>query len=199
MTPEQIQSLIDERIAQHIDNKLADLQAQITSLASSVKNGGGNVPEHRATLMVLSGDLDKLFAAFSIALGAAANDMQVSMFFTFWGLNALRTGRTYSNKDFTEKMVAAMLPSDPSSVPVSKMNMLGIGPVFFKHLMKKKNVQSLPDMIALARETGVRIIACDTSMHVMGIQRSELLPDLDYGGVATYMEVASKSKITLFI
>ena len=199
MTPEQIESLIDERIAHHLDDKFADLQSQLSEIASAVKNGGGNVPEHRATLMVLSGDFDKLFAAFSIALGAAANDMQVSMFFTFWGLNALRTGRSYADKDLAEKMIATMLPSGPNSVPASKMNMLGIGPLFFKHLMKKKNVQSLPDMIALAREMGVRIIACDTSMTVMGIQRSELLPDIDYGGVATYMEVASKSKITLFI
>ena len=199
MTPEQIQALIDERIAVQIDRKFADLSEQISDLSEAVRTGGGNVPEHRATLMVLSGDLDKLFAAFSIALGAAANGMQVSMFFTFWGLNALRTGRTFANKNLAEKMIAAMLPSGPDSVPASKMNMLGIGPIFFKHLMKKKNVQSLSDMISLARDMDVRIIACDTSMAVMGIQRSELIPDIDYGGVATYMEVASKSKITLFI
>lgn len=199
MTPEQIQALIDERIAVQIDRKFADLSTQISDLYEAVKSGGGNVPEHRATLMVLSGDLDKLFAAFSIALGAAANGMQVSMFFTFWGLNALRTGRTFANKNLAEKMIAAMLPSGPDSVPASKMNMLGIGPIFFKYLMKKNNVQSLSDMISLARDMDVRIIACDTSMAVMGIQRSELIPDIDYGGVATYMEVASKSKITLFI
>jgi len=199
MTPEQIQALIDERIAVQIDRKFADLSEQISDLYEAVRTGGGNIPEHRATLMVLSGDLDKLFAAFSIALGAAANGMQVSMFFTFWGLNALRTGRKFANKDLAEKMIAAMLPSGPDSVPASKMNMLGIGPIFFKYLMKKKNVQSLSDMIKLAREMDVRMIACDTSMAVMGIQRSELIPDIDYGGVATYMEVASKSKITLFI
>ena len=79
------------------------------------------------------------------------------------------------------------------------MNMAGMGPLFFKHLMQQKNVQSLPDMIALLRELGVRLVACEMSMGVMGITREELLPDIDYGGVATYLGDASRSKITLFI
>jgi len=199
MNPEQIQSLIDARIAHHFDERLAGIESQVASLLQSVNSGGGNIPEHRASLVVLSGDFDKLFAAFSIAIGAASSGMSVSMFFTFWGLNALRTSRSFSNKSFSEKMITAMLPGDPGSVPSSRLNMLGLGPVFFKHLMKSKKVESLTDMISLARELGVNMIACETSMSVMGIQRGELLDGIEYAGVATFLESAMKSKFSLFI
>jgi peroxiredoxin family protein len=199
MNPEQIQSLIDARIAHHFDERFAGIESQVASLLQSVNSGGGNIPEHRASLVVLSGDLDKLFAAFSIAIGAASSGMSVSMFFTFWGLNALRTSRSFSKKSFSEKMITAMLPGDPGSVPSSRLNMLGLGPVFFKHLMKSKKVESLTDMISLARELGVNMIACETSMSVMGIQRGELLDGLEYAGVATFLESAMKSKFSLFI
>ena len=95
--------------------------------------------------------------------------------------------------------VAAMLPAGPASVPTSRMNMAGIGPIFFKHLMQQRNVQSLPEMVKLIQELGVRIVACEMSLGVMGITREELLPGIDYGGVATYLADAAKSKITLFI
>jgi peroxiredoxin family protein len=199
MNPEELRAFIDQRIEQQLDERFEAIESQIRNLADTLKTVQKDVAEHRATLVVLSGDLDKLFAAFSIALGASSSGMQVTMFFTFWGLNALRNGRSFANKSLSEKMIAAMLPSGPAEVPSSKMNMAGLGPKFFKHLMNKKKVSSLPEMIQMARELEIRMIACHTSMSVMGIKQDELLHGIEFGGVASYMEVASKSKVNLFI
>lgn len=153
----------------------------------------------RASIVIFSGDMDKLLAAFVIATGAATMDMKVSMYFAFWGLTALKKKTVFRNKSITEKLMALMLPSGPARLSVSKMNMMGIGPAFFKHVMKKKNISTLPELMNLARELGVRMIACQMSMDVMGIKKEELLDGLDYGGVATYLADARDSRITLFI
>jgi peroxiredoxin family protein len=92
-----------------------------------------------------------------------------------------------------------MLPDGPQAVPTSRMNMAGMGPQFFKYLMQQRNIQSLPNMIALAQELGVKMVACEMSMGVMGVTRAELLDNIEYGGVARYLGDASKSKVTLFI
>ena len=198
-SPENLAALVEKLVDQRLAEKLSEVESTLKTLQSAVKNGGGNVPEDRATLVVFSGELDTLFAAFTIASGAASMGMEVSMFFTFWGLNALRKGRKLEGKNLGEKMVALMMPSSPNSVPSSRMNMAGIGPLFFKHLMHQRNIESLPGMIALVQELGVKMIACETSMGVMGVRRDELLDGISYGGVATYLEDAARSKITLFI
>ncbi len=151
------------------------------------------------SLLVFSCDMDKLLCAFIIAAGAAAMGMQVSMYFAFWGLVAVKKKTTFSKKSLSKKMLAAMLPSGPRRVGTSKMNMLGIGPAFFKMLMKKEKVHSLPELIDEVRELGVKLVACTMSMGVMGMKEEELLDDLEYGNVATYLEEASKSEVTLFI
>jgi peroxiredoxin family protein len=153
----------------------------------------------RAAIVIFSGDMDKLLAAFVIATGAAMMGMKVSMYFAFWGLSVLKKKTIFRNKSITEKLMALMLPSGPDRLSVSKMNMMGMGPAFFKHVMKKKNISNLPELMNLAREMGVRMIACQMSMDVMGIKKEEMLDGLDYGGVATYLADAKDSKITLFI
>lgn len=153
----------------------------------------------RATLVVFSGDMDKLMAAFVIATGAASMGMDVSMYFAFWGLAVLKKKTLYKNKPITEKLMSLMLPCGPDGLNVSKMNMMGMGPVFFKHVMKKKKISTLPELISIAKEMGIRMIACQMSMDVMGIKKEELLDGLDYGGVVTYLADARDSKITLFI
>jgi len=180
---------VEELIDQKLEEALGDLRARIEEARVS----------DRATLVVFSGDMDKLMAAFIIATGAAAMGLEVSMYFTFWGLTAVKKTPIFKGKSIPERMMAAMLPSGPRHVGTSKMNMLGMGPLFFKMMMKKKNVETLPDLISLARELGVRMVACQMSMDVTGIQREELMDGLDYGGVATYLGDASDSKVTLFI
>jgi peroxiredoxin family protein len=111
----------------------------------------------------------------------------------------LKKKTCFKGKSFTDVLTALMLPSGPAHLSTSKMNMLGAGPAFFGYVMKKKNVASLTELIDLARETGVRIIACQLAMEVMGIKREELVDGLDYGGVSTYLADARDSKVTLFI
>jgi peroxiredoxin family protein len=180
-----------------------DLEAAIARLVDARVDArlqqAGAVETNRASLLVFSGDMDRLFAAFTVALASAASGLEVSMYFTFWGLTALRKRKTFAGKSLGEKMVAMMLPSGPAAVGTSRMHMGGIGPRFFKHLMKRRNIETLPNMIAMAQEMGIKMIACEMSMNVMGITREELIDGLSYGGAATYVADAAGAKVTLFV
>lgn len=157
--------------------------------------------QERVSIIVFSGDLDKCLAAFIIATGAAASGMRVDMFFTFWGLSALRKeGVKVKGKSFIEKMFGMMLPRGAEKLALSKMHMMGIGTNMMKDVMKKKKVASLPELIDIANQLGVNLYACEMSMNVMGLKREELIDNIkDIVGVATYLEHASKAQITLFI
>jgi len=151
------------------------------------------------TVVVHSGDLDKVMAALVIATGAAAMGRHVALFFTFWGLNALKSGHQARGKNLLQRLVARMMPSGPQRLPSSRMNCLGLGPRMFRTLMHRSGVPSLAELIETAREQGVRFIACCMSMDLMGIDKSELIDDIEYGGVATYLAAAEKSGTNLFI
>ena len=157
-------------------------------------------PDNGATLIVFSNDLDKALASFVLANGAAASGKRVTMFFTFWGLSVLRRKNAPPvKKDFMGKMFAAMLPKGMDSLALSSMNMGGMGAAMMKGRMKKKNVDQVQQMFEDARKAGVRMVACQMSMDIMGIKREELLDGVEIGGVATYMADASESKVNLFI
>lgn len=154
----------------------------------------------KKTIIVFSGDLDKALAAFTIAIGACAMGSEVTMFFTFWGLNILRKSQKVKvKKGFIERMFGAMMPRGPEKLGLSRMNFLGLGPRLMKRVMKRKNVQSLSEMIDLAQSLGVKLIACTMSMDVMGITREELIPGLEFAGVATYLGEANEARVNLFI
>jgi peroxiredoxin family protein len=183
-----------------ITPELEALVARLVDARVEARLQQSGVPAtNRASLLVFSGDMDRLFAALTVALASAASGMEVSMYFTFWGLTALRKRKTFAGKSLGEKVVAMMLPSGPASAGTSQWHLGGIGPRFFKHLMQRRNVETLPNMLALAQEMGVRMIACEMSMDVMGITRDELLDGLVYGGAATYVADAAGAKITLFV
>jgi peroxiredoxin family protein len=175
----------------------------IDAVSQAKENQGGEVPAVKGlTMVVFSGDLDKILAAFILANGAAAMDLPVSIFFTFWGLNVLRREGpvTISKpKTFMEKMFGWMMPRGPGKLKLSKMNMGGLGTVLMKKEMAKKNVYNLPKLIQSAQEQGVKFIACTMSMDVMGIRKEELIPGIGYGGVGTYIDSADRSRISLFI
>jgi peroxiredoxin family protein/TusA-related sulfurtransferase/rhodanese-related sulfurtransferase len=153
-----------------------------------------------ATLVVFDQNLDKAIASFIIATGAAAMGKKVTMFFTFWGLNILRKEQAPKvNKDFLEKMFGKMMPKGPNQLPISNMNMAGMGAKMINHVMKKKNVDSLETLMKNAMELGVELIACSMSMDVMGIRREELIDGVDIGGVAAYLGKAEESNVNLFI
>ena len=155
--------------------------------------------QENATLVVFSGDLDKAMASFIIASGAAAMGKQVTMFFTFWGLNIIKKANVKTEKSFMEKMFSVMMPKDASKLPLSKMNMGGAGTAMMKKVMKDKNVDSLEYLMQNAKNAGVKMIACAMSMDVMGIQEEELLDGVEVGGVATYLGEATEGNVNLFI
>jgi peroxiredoxin family protein len=153
-----------------------------------------------ATIVVFSGDLDKVLAGFVIATGAAAAGLETSMFFTFWGLCVLKKkGASGGPKNLLEKVFAAMTPASSESLPTSKMNYFGLGAVMLRRMMKDKGIATLEELIAVARDMDVKMIACTMSMDAMGVSKDELVDGLTYGGVATYMADAVRSRVTLFI
>lgn len=163
-----------------------------TAAVSEVKEG--------TTMVVFSGDLDKTIASFIIASGAAAMGKQVTMFFTFWGLNVLRQGKgTPVKKKGLDKMFGMMMPQGTGKLPLSRMNMGGIGAKLIRHTMKRKNVDSVEQLMQGALHAGVQIIACTMSMDIMGIKQEELIPGVDFGGVASYLGAAEDSGVNLFI
>jgi len=154
----------------------------------------------KKTLVVFSGDMDKVMASLIIANGAAAMGSEVTMFFTFWGLNTLRKAKKIQvKKDFMEKMFGFMMPRGPEKMGISKMNFGGIGAKMMKDMMKKKNVNSLPELIESAQMMGVKMIACTMSMDVMGIREEELIDGIELAGVASYLGEAEEGNVNLFI
>ena len=156
--------------------------------------------EQGKTLILFSDDLDKTLATFVLANGAAATGKKVSIFFTFWGLNAIKKVRKPKvKKDIFGRMFGWMLPADSTQLALSKMNMLGIGSKMMRYLMRKKGVDSLETLRQQAIDQGVEFIACQMSMDVMGIKCEELLDNVTVGGVASYMERAEQANVNLFI
>ena len=153
-----------------------------------------------ATMVVFSGDLDKALASFIIANGAAAYGKPVTMFFTFWGLNVIKRPEKVSvAKRGMERMFDIMLPNHAGQLPISKMNMSGVGSKMIQAVMKQKNVDSLPVMIAQAQKMGVKMVACTMSMDIMGIKEEEIIAGVDFGGVATYIGDTMDANLNLFI
>jgi len=153
----------------------------------------------KLALIVFSGDMDKLFAAFTLATGAAASGMEVVMFFTFWGLRALkkkvRTGTTLFGR-----LIGWMYGGDIERAGPSKFGFGGLGRWMFKRMMEAKRVPSLPDMRRTAIELGVKFYGCTTSMGVMEIPRDAMMDEVEACvGVAFFLEQARESEITFFI
>ena len=152
------------------------------------------------TIVLFSGELDKAVAAMIIANGAKAAGRDVTIFFTFWGLNALKKNQSvHVKKQGIAKMFDLMLPKTPVRMPLSKMNMFGLGNIMMRYVMKKKNVDSLPSLIDQAIDQDIKLIACTMSMDVMGIQKEELRDEVEYGGVGTYIGDTENANHNLFI
>ncbi len=155
----------------------------------------------KSTMVVFSGDFDKVFASLIIANGSLAMGNEVALFFTFWGLNALKKENynTASKKNILEKMFDMMLPRGIKKLPLSKMNFGGMGRKMIDYIMKKKNIETLNSLLDEYIKNGGKIIACTMSMDVMGIRKDELIDSIEYGGVAMYMGEADNSNHNLFI
>ena len=175
------------------------LQEQLSALEARVGEVEENMPEDKIALIVFSGELDKVLAAFVIATGAAALGQEVSMFFTFWGLNVLKKKGSLADKSIFQKMMSVMSPDNTTKLPVSKMNYFGVGAKMLRKMMKDQNVDSLEEMIAMANEMGVTMLACEMSRDVMGINDDELVKGLERAGVASFLGESLRSRTNLFI
>lgn len=151
-------------------------------------------------IIVFSGDLDKAIASFIIANAAASMGRNVSMFFTFWGLNILRKPEKVKvSKNIISKMFGIMMPRGSKKLKLSKMNMAGMGAKMIRGIMKNKNIDSLEDLIKASIENGVELVACTMSMDVMGIKMEELIDGVKAGGAAAMIAHAEESDMSLFI
>lgn len=180
---------------------IQELQKQIDALNEQIENLK-NSRKDQLSIAVVSGDMDKVLAAMVISIAAAAMDTQVKLFFSFWSLSALRDPKkSPKGKDFISKMFGLMLPNGKNKLSLSKMNMLGMGPMMIKMLMKKQNVMSLEQMFNEAGELGIEIVICEMSMGLMGFKKEEMIdyPHLSFAGAATFVADAGESSIQLFI
>lgn len=179
------------------DKIIEDLVKRIEVLEEKAEN----IPEDNLAMGVMSGNLDEMMAAFIIATGAAAFDMQVDLFFTFWAIAGLRDPKKSAKKDTLGKMFGMMLPNGADKLPLSKMQMAGMGPKMIKHVMKIHKAKPLPQLIKEAGELGVRIYVCTMSMDLMGIKREELIdyPHMEYVGVGTFVEIFGRAKQCWFM
>ncbi|WP_299578178.1 CoA-disulfide reductase [uncultured Sunxiuqinia sp.] len=193
-------------------NKLVSLESAAGIITAVIEKGEekGSKPSsgdfssvqlpQNKTMVVFSDDMDRALASLVIANGAASMGKEVTMFFTFWGLNIIKkTDKPEVEKDFMGKMFGKMMPGNAGKLKLSKMNMMGMGSLMMKKRMLAKKVDSIEDMLNTALDNGVKMIACQMSMDVMGVNAEELLDRVEIGGVATYLEEAEKANLNLFI
>jgi len=177
-----------------LEKQLKELKERVEKLETGTKD--------QLSMVVFSGDLDKILAALIISTGAAAYDMKVKLFFTFWAISALRDPeKSGKGKNLMEKMFGMMLPRGAGKVKLSNMNMGGMGTAMIKGIMKKHKVASLEELISIAGENGVEINICEMSMNLMGFKKEEMIdyPNLRFAGAATFVADANESSMQLFI
>lgn len=155
--------------------------------------------EKRMSMIVFSGEMDRAIAALVLATGAASMGYQVTVFCTFWGLNLLRRSEALGHGGILERMLGFMNRGGLEHMPLSRLNMLGIGPRLLKKMMRDKKVSTLKELLDMALESGVRFVACQMSMDVLGVSKEDLAVECETAGVATFLNEAGKSKINLFI
>lgn len=181
----------------------AEEVAQLVQRVESLEQQLSKAPQaDNLSMVVFSGELDKLLAAFVIATGGAACGMNVSMFFTFWATAGLKKpGPQASGKSLVERMFGWMLAGGFDKRKLSKLDMAGMGRWMMIREMQKKNVADLPTLVQAAEELDVKISVCEMSMSLMGIRAEELIDysSIDFCGVAGFLDRASSSNTTLFI
>lgn len=157
--------------------------------------------KNKITIVLFSGDMDKALAAFNLATGAASMGMEATIFFTFWGLNVVRKhGAGSAARGLLQKMMSWMNKGGADKLPMSRFNMFGMGPKFMGILMKRYKMPSVQEMLKMAKELNVKLIACTITMGVMGISKEDIIPEIDeFAGVVTFLTEANESGIALFI
>jgi peroxiredoxin family protein len=188
---------VSSLVAAEVSRQVGDLRSELERTIAELRD---RTPEDRAALVVFSGDLDRVLAAFVMATGAAAAGLETSMFFTFWGLSVLKkSGAKVARKGFKQRMFALMTPAGTEGLGTSKLNFFGMGARMLRSMMKEQGISSLEELMSMARDLGVKMTACTMSMDAMGIAPQELFDGLEYGGVAAFMADATRARVSLFI
>jgi peroxiredoxin family protein/TusA-related sulfurtransferase len=194
-------------------HEVLDMKPEGAGVVARLRKGGAHTASGGATLnpvaarlkekksfVVFSGDFDKVLAAFIIANGAVAMGDEVSMFFTFWGLNALRRPDAPPiDKSLMDRAMGRMMPAGPDAMKLSQMHLLGGGTSMIKKIMRDNKVPSLPELIASAQRAGVQLVACTMTMDLLGLHEDELLDGVEFGGVAMFLGEANESNASFFI
>ncbi|OSM06178.1 DsrE/DsrF/DrsH-like family protein [Magnetofaba australis] len=192
----KMQSWVQEELRKQVGEQMGALSEQVTQRLDKLEK---RLPQDKVAIVVFSDDMDRALAAFVLANGALAMGMEVSMFFTFWGLSAIKRTTHLKGKAFKQKMLALMTPKRSEELGLSKMNMLGMGPAMMKSMMKQKNVASLEELREIAQEMGTQFIGCTMAMDLMGVDADELVEGVELGGVAAFMEQALNARTALFL
>ncbi len=153
------------------------------------------------TLIVFSGELDRALAALNVAIGGASMGMEVSMFFTFWGLNVIKkSDGPIRSKGVMRKMLNFMNRGGARRLGLSRFHMLGAGKWMMGKLMKDTRFPSVQELLTMAHQSGVKFVACTTSMGIMGLGKEAFIPEVDsFAGVATYLADAREGRVNLFV
>lgn len=182
-TPVDVQSLFDR--VEALETRLAEVEAEI--------------PADRVTIVVFSGELDRVLASLVIGTGALAMGLEVSYFFTFWGITTLKDNKSLDGKSLFEKMMTMMTPAGTKAMGVSRMNYFGVGAQMLRSMMKDNNVESVESMFQLVKDMGATLYSCTMSQDVMGINPDELMDGTVDAGAASMIADGIDSKFTLFI
>lgn len=155
----------------------------------------------KVNIIVFSGEMDKVLAAFNIAVGGASMGMDVTMFFTFWGLNVIKKNEgSIRSKGVMRKMLNFMNRGGSKRLPLSRFHMFGLGKWMMGKLMKDVNFPSVDELMKLAESMGVKFIACNTTLPLMGITQEAIIPEVkDCAGVPSFLELADEGSVNLFI
>jgi peroxiredoxin family protein len=182
-------------------DRIQSLEEDVLNLKKRIE---ADKQQNMVSIICFSGEWDKLFAALTIASGSLAMGMEVHLFFTFWGINALRCetrGNNGGAKSFPQTMLARILPCGVSKARLSRLNFFGLGKFMMKKVMKKTGVDDIDLLFQEVKELGAHFHLCDTTAELFGIQCTELtdIQKMDHCGVATFLSFAQRSKTVLFI
>lgn len=191
------------KISESVDLKYDGQVSQFVSTAveERLASSPQKKVKNKVTIVVFSGDFDRVQAAFNIATGAASMGMEATMFFTFWGLDVIKQNEAKGRGEgILRKAFSFIKPGGSKRLPLSKFNMLGFGSWAMKKLMGEFKMPTTDELIGMAKEMGVKIVACTITMGVMGISKEDLIPEIDsYAGVVAYLDDAKESEVNLFI
>jgi peroxiredoxin family protein len=180
-----------------VQSSVSDLKEPFRTQIENKAESGTEAEPRRFTILVFNGEFDRVTAALTVATGAAATGFQVSVYFAFWGVLALKQKNLYRGKSIIGKLMTAMMPSGIAGLPTSRMNFFGAGPHLFRRIMHQKNMPGPSELLSLASELGVKLVVCPASMDVMGIAKDELVSGIEVGGVASFVCQASQSVTSL--